>query len=470
MDELYEQLRVIVGPDGIVTDPAELADRGADRARGTWSIAPRVVVRPRSVAEVQATVVACASAGAAIVPSGGRTGLCGGAAATRGEVVLSLDRMHRITAVDTTAALLRCEAGATVEAVQRAAADAGLMYPVDFAAKGTAQIGGSIATNAGGIRVLRYGSTRQWVSGLEVIVASGERLQLGGDLIKDNTGYDLRQLFIGSEGTLGVIVGATLRLVAPPADGVVALCGVPSDEAVLALFERARRSLTLQAFEYFEHACLEHVLAHRGRTGGPLAEPSHAYVVLEAEVADLGDAPQITARVTRLLEEAAAAGEIDDGTLATTAGQARDLWSLREDVSESLHRHRPYKSDISLPLGRIPEFLARWRALVASEVPGGRALSFGHIGDGNLHLNLLLPTAGAPPDLSAYDERAYSLVAMHDGSISAEHGIGLLKRDHMHHRWGAGELAMMRAIKRALDPSGLFNPGKVLPDAPVVGA
>jgi FAD/FMN-containing dehydrogenase len=467
--DLIEQLRAIVGPEGIVTDPDELADRGADRGRGNWSIAPRVVVRPRSVAEVQAVVVACGGAGAAIVPSGGRTGLCGGAAATAGEVVLSLDRMHRILEIDRTAGLLRCEAGATVEAVQRAASDVGLMYPVDFAAKGTAQIGGSIATNAGGIRVLRYGSTRAWVSALDVIVASGERLSLGGDLVKDNTGYDLRQLFIGAEGTLGVIVGATLRLVAPPADGVVALCGVPDDASVLALFERARRGLVLQAFEYFEHACLERVLEHRSQVGGPFAAPSHAYVVLEAEVADAGDLAGVRARVTQLLEAAAGAGEIEDGTIASTAAQARDLWSLREDISESLHRHRPHKGDVSLPLGRIPEFLADWRALVAAAMPGARALSFGHIGDGNLHLNVL-PAAHAAHDLSAYDERAYALVAAHHGSISAEHGIGLLKRDQMHHRWGEAELATMRAIKRALDPGGLFNPGKVLPDPRVAPA
>jgi FAD/FMN-containing dehydrogenase len=367
--------------------------------------------------------------------------------------------MRKIDPVDVTGALVRCEAGATVEAVQLAAAAVGLVYPVDFAAKGTAQIGGSIATNAGGVKVLRYGSTRAWVSALSVVVASGECLELGGDLVKDNTGYDLRQLFIGAEGTLGIVVGATLRLVRPPSGLTVMLAAVEDDAKILALFERAQRDLTLQAFEYFEHGCLEHVLAHRGRTGGPFAEASHAYVLIEAEQTD-------AARVTAWLEQAAVAGEILDATVATTATQARELWSLREDVSESLHRHHPHKSDVSLPIARVAEFAAKWRELVATALPGARALSFGHVGDGNLHLNVL-PDPAAPPTAAQwadYDARTYALVASTGGSISAEHGIGLLKRAHLHHRWGPAELATMRAIKRALDPDGIFNPGKILGD------
>lgn len=464
MTAFVDTLVARLGPDGVRTEPDDLAVYGTDRCRGPWTVAPLAVALPSSIAEVQDVVRLCAAERVAIVPSGGRTGLCGGATAICGELVLSLERMRRVLDVDTTGALLRCEAGATVEAVQAAAAARGLLYPVDFAAKGTAQIGGSIATNAGGVRVLRYGATRAWVSALSVVVADGTRLELGGALVKDNTGYDLRQLFIGSEGTLGVIVGATLRLTRPPAGAVVAVAAVADDAKILALFERAQRGLTLQAFEYLEHGCLAHVLAHRGRSGGPFSAASHAYVLVEAELTDGAALSALHERVTALLADAAAHGEIEDAVIATTAQQQRDLWALREDISESLHRHHPHKNDISLPIARIPEFLVAWRRLVDATLPGAEALSFGHIGDGNLHLNVL-PTADsvhAAEQLDEYDTRTYALVAERGGSISAEHGIGLLKRAHLHQRWGPAELAAMRAIKRALDPDDLFNPGKIL--------
>ncbi|MBC8068073.1 MAG: FAD-binding oxidoreductase [Deltaproteobacteria bacterium] len=454
-----------LGEDAVRTEADDLASYGADRCRGTWSIAPLAIALPRDVAQIQHVVRRCAAEGVAIVPSGGRTGLAGGAAASRGELVLSLERMRRILAVDASTRLLRCEPGATVEAVQLAAAEVGLVYPVDFAAKGSAQIGGSIATNAGGVRVLRYGSTRAWVSGLQVVIASGELLELGGALVKDNTGYDLRQLFIGAEGTLGVIAGATLRLTAAPAGAQVVLCALPDDAAMLALFDRVQRACTLQAFECFEHGCIEQVMHHRGRTGaGPFAQPSPIYVLFEAELTDPGPAAEqsLRERITAMLGDAAAAGEIDDATLATSQLQARELWALREDISESLHRHRPHKGDVALPVARIPEFLARWRPLVEQWLPGARALVFGHVGDGNLHLNVLpAPGIDAREPYARYDEATYGLVEALGGSISAEHGIGLLKVEHLHHSRSEPELAMMRAIKRALDPQGMFNPGKI---------
>lgn len=454
-----------LGADAIRTEADDLGSYGADRARGSWSIAPLAIALPRDVEQIRHIVRRCAAERVAIVPSGGRTGLAGGAAASRGELVLSLERMRRVLDVDASTRLLRCEPGATVEAVQNAAREAGLVYPVDFAAKGSAQIGGSIATNAGGVRVLRYGSTRAWVSGLQVVVASGELLELGGGLVKDNTGYDLRQLFIGSEGTLGVIAGATLRLTSAPAGAMVVLCALPDDAAMLRLFDRVQRTCTLQAFECFEHGCIEQVMHHRGRTGtGPFAHPSPIYVLFEAELAEPGAAAEhaLRERITTMLGDAAAAGEIDDATLATSGQQAQELWALREDISESLHRHRPLKGDVALPVARIPEFLARWRPLVAQALPGARALVFGHVGDGNLHLNVL-PAGGSPaPELYArYDDLTYGLIEAMGGSISAEHGIGLLKRAHLHHSRSAGELAMMRAIKQAIDPQGLFNPGKI---------
>lgn len=465
MERFLAALVAAIGADAVRTAADELASYGADRCRGPWPIAPLAIALPKDVAQIQQVVRLCAAEHVAIVPSGGRTGLAGGAAASRGELVLSLERMRRILDVDAGTRMLRCEAGCTVEAVQDAAAKVGLLYPVDFAAKGSAQIGGSIATNAGGVRVLRYGSTRVWVSGLTVVVASGDVLELGGALVKDNTGYDLRQLFIGAEGTLGVIAGATLRLTHPPAGAVVALAGLPSDEAVLAFFARVQRSCTLQAFECFEHGCLLEVMHHRGRAAtGPLAQPSPMYVLFEAELPNAGEAADaaLRERITEMLGDAAAAGEIDDATLATSALHARELWALREDISESLHRHRPHKSDVALPVARVAEFLARWRPLVARALPDARPLAFGHVGDGNLHLNVLPGGGTTALAIRAYDELTYALVEDMDGSISAEHGVGLLKREHLHHSRSAAELAMMRAIKHALDPAGLFNPGKIL--------
>jgi FAD/FMN-containing dehydrogenase len=374
--------------------------------------------------------------------------------------------MRQILAIDRAAAVVRCQAGATVESVQIAAAEAGLFYPIDFAAKGSAHIGGSIATNAGGVRVLRYGTTRSWVAGLSVVLASGEVLNVGGPLLKDNTGYDLRHLFIGSEGTLGVIVEATLRLCAPPNEAVVACCGVEDLDDIIALLQRLRSSFALQAFECFDAGCLSYVHRHhgKGRSAGPFEAPYYALV--EVEVPGHGDPQREFESLADELVAAEQAGEIVEATIATSAAQARELWALREDISEALHRHRPHKSDVSIPIGSIPAFVAAWRALVMAAISGAEPLVFGHIGDSNLHLNVV-PAPQTATDVfvaaaRSLDEATYVLVGRYEGSISAEHGIGLLKRDYLHHSRSANELAIMKAIKHQLDPDGLFNPGKLL--------
>ncbi len=471
MPALHEQLVRDLGPDHVITQGDDLAFYGSDRCHGDWSAAPAAIALPRTIEQVQAVVRACAQHGAAIVPSGGRTGLAGAATATDGEVVLSLERMHRVLEVNPAARLLRCEAGATVEAVHVAAAEHGLTYPVDFAAKGSAHIGGSIATNAGGVKVLRYGLTRDWVLGLRVVVASGECLTLGGELVKNNTGYDLRQLFIGAEGTLGVVVEATLRLAAPPCGRIVALCAVPDEARVLELFARVQQAgLTLQAFECFDAGGLRRVLEHRGRDdAGPFSPPSPQHALVEVEVPQPGDAAHEATQdaLAECLADAQEQGTLTDAVLAATEQQARDLWALREDTSESLHRHHPHKSDIAVPVAVLPRFVAEWRQRLAKHLPGVEAVVFGHIGDGNLHLNLLAPPDEDPAAFKArckaFDEHSYALVHEFEGSVSAEHGIGLLKRDHLHFSRSPGELAMMHAIKHALDPTGMFNPGKVLP-------
>jgi FAD/FMN-containing dehydrogenase len=381
---------------------------------------------------------------------------------------VSLERMNRILEVDPAARILRCQAGASVEAVQNAAAERGLVYPVDFAAKGTAQIGGSIATNAGGVKVLRYGTTRPWVAGLRVVVASGDVIDLGGALVKDNTGYDLRQLFIGSEGTLGLIVEASMHLCSPPRGQVVALCAVPDDGRVLDLFARMQASMLLQAFECFDQGCLAHVLAHRGAgRRGPFAEASAQHALVEVEVEGQGAQAQSDTleRLTECLADAQEAGEISDAVVAATSQQERDLWALREGVSESLHGRCPHKADVALPIAKVADFVGRWRALARQHLPGIEAVVFGHVGDGNLHLNILkpeeMPLAEFHDRCHAFDEHTYGLVQSMGGSISAEHGIGLLKRAHLHYSRTPVEIGMMRAIKQALDPEGMFNPGKI---------
>ncbi len=470
LSALHRELIAAVGAARCSDAPDDLAYYGSDRCRGGWPVRPSLVVFPGSIAEVQAVVRACAAHGVAIVPSGGRTGLAGAATATAGEVVLSLERMKAILEIDAAARTLRCEPGVTLQAVHEAAAAHGLLYPVDYASKGSAQIGGSLATNAGGVKVLRYGLTRDWVLGLKAVLASGVCLDLGGALIKNNTGYDLRQLFIGSEGTLGVIVEVTLRLCRPPADALVALCAAPDDAAVLALFARLRASgLLLSAFECLDDGCLRHVLHHRGGGGGasPFTEASPRYALVEVEVPIAGAAARehSEAELIALLGDASEAGEIDDATIAGTPAQARGLWALREDISESLHRHTPHKADIALPVARVGEFLAAWRPAVAADLPGIEALCFGHVGDGNLHLNLLRPDEIELPEfltqVHGFDDVTYALVQAHGGSISAEHGVGLLKREHLHYSRGPEELAIFRGIKAALDPQGLFNPGKI---------
>lgn len=463
-------LRESVGAEQIITEGEDLTYYGSDRCEGGWPVAPGVIALPRSAEQVEAIVRLCAEHRVAIVPSGGRTGLTGAATATAGELVLSLERMNQIDEVDGASRLLRCQAGATVEAVQQAAANQGLFYPVDFAAKGSAHIAGSIATNAGGVKVIRYGLTRDWVAGLEVVLASGERLSLGGELVKDNTGYDLRQLFIGSEGTLGIIVEATLRLARPPAGQVVALCSLASDEAVLALFSRLRASsLELSAFECFDRGCVDRVIAHRGvDQAGPLAELGPQQVLIELEHGPGPDDAELTRdALLELLGDAQEAEELLDAALANSEAQAAELWAWREDISESLHGHTPHKADVSVPISEVARFVQRWRAAVAEALPEIPALCFGHVGDGNLHLNLLRPESMTLDDFLArcheFDDTMYGLVREHRGSVSAEHGIGLLKRDYLGYTRSPAELASMRAIKQVFDPQGILNPGKLLP-------
>lgn len=451
-------VRAALPADLLSDDPAELAELGRDWTR-VYPPAPSAVARPRTTAEVSRLLKLCSAHRVPVVPSGGRTGLAGGAVAARGELVLSLERMRRMDPVDTLGQTVRVQAGAVTEAMHRHAAEHGLTWPVDFASKGSSQVGGNIATNAGGVRVIRYGLTRQWVLGLEVVLASGEVLELNGALEKNNTGLDLRQLFIGSEGTLGVITEATLKLTRLPGKTDVFLFAVPDLAGVLRLFRAARSGpFTVAAFEFFTDRCVRRLERHRSLRV-PLEKPSSHYVLLEAEGGAAGDL------------EAFAAGLFDqelvlDGTQAQSAQQAAELWALREGISESLSATgTPHKNDIALPIAALEAFCAELDAVFEREYPGWEICLFGHIGDGNLHVNVMKPddldVAAFRARTQAADRDLFTLVKKHRGSISAEHGIGLLKKPYLDYSRAEGELAVQRAVKQALDPLGIMNPGKI---------
>jgi FAD/FMN-containing dehydrogenase len=446
-------------PDFLSEDASDLAEYGRDWTR-VVAPAPCAIAFPRTTDEVSRLVAACHREGVAIVPSGGRTGLAGGAVAAKGELVLSLARMRRMDPVDLLGGTVRVQAGAVTEAVHEHCAPHGLTWPVDFASKGSSTVGGNIATNAGGVRVIRYGLTRQWVLGLEVVLPSGEVLEMGGALEKNNTGLDLRQLFIGSEGTLGIVTEATLKLARLPGTTTVMLFGVPDVAAVLALFRAARRGpFTIGAYEFFSQRCLDRVKVHR-KLRPPLGTECAYYVLLEVE-----DATE--AGIQGWVEGAFSDGLAVDGTLAQHGGEARDLWALREGISESLSATGlPHKNDVALPIARLDAFCAELDAVFTARYPGWEICLFGHVGDGNLHINVMKPEAMSREEFFAKtkdaDRDLFGLVQKHHGSISAEHGVGLLKKAFLGFSRSEAEMSVMREVKRALDPKGILNPGKIL--------
>lgn len=441
----------------LLTDPADLEHYGRDWTR-RWTPAPLAIALPGDVAEVQAVVRWANEQQVAIVPSGGRTGLSGGAVAANGELVLSLERMNRVLAFDAVDRTLTVQAGMTLHAVHEAAREQGLLYPVDFAARGSCSIGGNVATNAGGIRVIRYGNTREWIAGLTVVAGNGELLQLNRGLIKNSSGYDLRQLLIGSEGTLGVVVEATLRLTDPPPPSQVMLLALPNMGALMEVFALFRSRLTLQAFEFFTDAALRHVLAHGAQRAIDGEHPY--YVVTEFDTSESAQDAALAA-----FESGVDHGWISDGVIAQSDAQAAALWRLREGITESLAPHRPYKNDISLRISALPAFLREIQALLSREYPHFDVVWFGHIGDGNLHINVLRPDDLSDSDFIAQCEHVTKLLAetlqRHGGSISAEHGIGLVKRAYLGSTRSEAEIALMRGVRQVFDPKGLLNPGKL---------
>ncbi|HSW05204.1 FAD-binding oxidoreductase [Aquabacterium sp.] len=457
----------------LLTEPADTAPFLTDWRR-KWTGRALAVVQPDTAGDVAAVVRWCHAQRVAVVAQGGNTGLSGGATPDDSgrAVVLSTARLNRVRAIDPVGNTLTAEAGVTLQQVQDAAQEAGRLFPLSLAAQGTCTIGGNLATNAGGVQVLRYGNARALCLGLEVVTAGGEVWDGLRALRKDNTGYDLRDLYIGSEGSLGVITAAVLQLFPRPAAQLVAFVAVPSPAAALALLSLAQSQLgaALTAFELISDTCLALVERHVPAARRPLADASPWYVLIE--LSDARSEAEASAQLESLLEAALEAGHASDAALSASVAQFRSLWALREDISESQGAEGPaIKHDIALPIAQIPGFIESTDALISRYFPGLRLVVFGHLGDGNLHYNLSPPAGGMGRAAFAALEApvnhlVHDAVHAHGGSISAEHGLGLLRRDESARYKSGVELQLMHAIKRALDPLNLMNPGKLLaPDS-----
>jgi FAD/FMN-containing dehydrogenase len=456
---IVAQLAALLGAANVSTDAADLERCGRDWTRA-FPPKPLAIVFPRSVEQVQAVVKLANTEHFALVPSGGRTGLSGGAVATNGEVVVALDYMNKVLAFDPIDRAVVCQAGVVTEQLQQFAEEKGLYYPVDFASAGSSRIGGNIATNAGGIKVIRYGMTRDWVLGLKVVTGAGEILDLNRGLIKNNAGYDLRQLFIGAEGTLGIIVEATMKLTRPPVNLTALVLGVPAFANIMDVLHTFQDKLDLTAFEFFSDKALAKVIAH-SNLQKPFETPAAYYALLEFE--NLNE--DVEAQAMALFEHCVEQGWVLDGVMSQSIEQLQNLWRLREDISETLSRWTPYKNDIATVISKVPPFIAEVDAVVNREYPDFEIVWFGHIGDGNLHLNILKPDALSVAEFHEkchhVSKWVFEIVQKYEGSVSAEHGVGLLKKDYLQFGRSAGEIALMKQIKLAFDPNGVMNPGKI---------
>ena len=464
-DDILARLRAIVGDAHVLEADADTSPYLRER-RDLYRGRTRAVVRPATREEVSAVVALCHETGTAMVPQGGNTGLVGGQTPMHGEIVLSLTRLAAVREIDPVTGTMIVEAGMTLDAVRAAADKAGRLFPLWFASAGSCTIGGNLATNAGGVNVIAFGNTRELVNGIEVVMADGRVLSNLSKLKKDNTGYDLKNLFIGSEGTLGIITAAVLKLYPKPRTVETAFIGVANPDKALALFQRLRETMAgkIRAFELIPRIALEFVLEAVPATREPLHDTHDWYVLIE--LATQSD-EALSDKLFHFLESATERGLVEDATVASSLAQAEALWALRENISEAQKRFGgSIKHDVSVPVAKVPAFLAAVEPAVLAAVPGARLCAFGHLGDGNIHCNVQQPEgADKAAFLARWDEVnriVHGLVTSFGGSISAEHGIGQLKRDLLPGVKDPVALDAMRAIKAALDPKRILNPGKVL--------
>ncbi len=451
----------ILSRNQILSDPTEVAPYAQDWARDFTGNASAVLL-PKSTEEVQSIVLRARQEAIALIPSGGRTGLCGGATATNKEAILSLEKMNTILSIEPTEQTVQCQAGVVTQQLHDALAEHKLSFPVSLASQGSSQIGGNVSTNAGGIHVLKYGTTRQWVLGLTIVTGEGKILHTGKKLYKDQTGYDLRALFIGAEGTLGIITELTLAVTTLPQHYTRVLCATDTLSDLLSTLRAARSKIPdLSAFEFFSEDALSLVLTHHAhKRPFPKSYPYYGLIELEKETATALE--ELEPVLTPLLEN----GTMKDAVVSQSMLQAQELLELRELVGETLSTHyQPHKNDLSVPVSQIEEFIDEANNYFQEEFPAFHPIYFGHLGDGNIHLNIPKPSKLEANEFFKLAHKAdkgiFEILTRRGGSISAEHGIGLLKKDYLHYSRTEEELAYMRAIKAVFDPDNILNPGKI---------
>jgi glycolate oxidase subunit GlcD len=444
----------------IKTDPESLKYYGKDWTT-YFDIKASAVLFPTSTEDVVQIVQWARKNKVSLVPSGGRTGLSGAACALNGEVIVSFEKMNRLLEFNETESSVRIEPGMITEELQNFAKSKGRLYPVDFAARGSSQMGGNIATNAGGIKVVRYGLTRDWVIGLKVVTGAGEVLELNNGLIKNATGLDLRHLFIGSEGILGFITEATIKMAPKPAPVKVLVFALDQLSNVMKVFSEFKNQCTLQAYEMFSELALGHVLKSTDLPR-PFETIADFYVVCEVECANETSEEKIMSVFEFCMEQ----GWITDGVISQSEQQEKIFWRYREDISEALSKYSPYKNDISVSISKVPQFINDLDSVLKKSYPDWDVVWFGHIGDGNLHINILRPDRMTKElfvtECRKVDLLIFETIKTHKGSISAEHGVGLTKKSFLNYTRSEEEIKIMMGIKKVFDPDSIMNPGKVI--------
>lgn len=443
----------------IKTDSESLEHWGKDWTKH-FSPAAAAIIFPKTTEQVQAIVLLANEHNVVLTPSGGRTGLSAGAVAANGEIVVSMDKMNHIGQFYPADRMVEIEAGVVTEQLQQFAESKDLYYPVDFASAGSSQIGGNIGTNAGGIKVIRYGMTRQWIMGLTVVTGKGDILQLNRGMVKNATGYDLRQLFIGSEGTLGLVTHAQIKLERQPQDLNVMVLGMDNFNDVMNVLSAFQAKIDLTAFEFFDDVAIDKLMAH-GQVQEPFESRTKFYTLLEFE------APYepIMDKAMAIFEECMEQGWVVDGVMSQSLAQAEELWKLREYISETISVFTPYKNDVSVLISYVPEFIAEIDHIVSSNYPDFEVCWFGHIGDGNLHLNILKPANMSKDDFFSecqiVNKYVFETVQKYGGSVSAEHGVGMTKKPYLNYSRSETEIEYLRAVKKVFDPNNIMNRGKI---------
>tara|TARA_B100001057_G_scaffold499984_1_gene612815 strand:+ start:175 stop:1566 length:1392 start_codon:yes stop_codon:yes gene_type:complete len=459
-DKFFETLKSALGEQLIKTNRQDLNYYGSDWTE-EYIPNPIVIVFPKKISQVIKIVKICNEFSISIVPSGGRTGLSGGAVAKNGELVISFEKMNKILDFNLVDQQIVCEPGLITQDLKKYAEEKNLFFPVDFSSAGSSQIGGNVATNAGGIKVIKYGMTRNWIQGLKVVTGSGELLDLNNGLIKNATGYDLRHLFIGSEGTLGIIVEITLKLCIKPKNLSLFFVGLDNMSTTTKILSEFQSKIDLTAFEFFSEKALEKVL-NKNKIKHPFKKRYKNYLLIEFEESE----NKKDLNPEEILKNCLKKKFILDAVVSQNLAQSKNLWALRENISESISEFMPYKNDISVKVSKIPEFIGEIESLVNNLYPDFEIIWFGHIGDGNIHLNIL-----KPKDLERniflekckkVSNLVYELVNQYDGSISAEHGVGLIKKPYLGFSKSNSEIEYMKNIKKAFDPKNIMNPGKII--------